>query len=206
MPEQTQDPTRVAIACQGGGSHTAFTAGCLQAVLEQYRLDLDSEAGPSLAGRPCQLVGFSGTSGGAMSALLAWYGLLEGGPGDAARRLQGFWRDEAATELSDYLINQASVLALRTDLLPELSPYDFEPVLAAANLWDSALDSVPEPLRRLWPWIPRWQWGGERRTRDESSDHALRLLYDGAERLRALLQTWVTFEQIEPLKQRWQAD
>lgn len=29
------EPTRVAIACQGGGSHTAFTAGVLKGVLRE---------------------------------------------------------------------------------------------------------------------------------------------------------------------------
>src|SRR4051794_4812184 len=47
----------VAIACQGGGSHTAFTGGALQRLLGegQYRI-----------------VALSGTSGGAVCALLAW--------------------------------------------------------------------------------------------------------------------------------------
>ena len=44
-------PTNVAIACQGGGSHTAFTAGVLQTLL------------PELADSDYRLVGLSGTSG-----------------------------------------------------------------------------------------------------------------------------------------------
>ena len=45
---------RVAIACQGGGSHTAFTAGALSRLL----------ATP----REAEIVGLSGTSGGAICA------------------------------------------------------------------------------------------------------------------------------------------
>ena len=44
-------PTNVAIACQGGGSHTAFTAGVLRTLL------------PELADSDYRLVGLSGTSG-----------------------------------------------------------------------------------------------------------------------------------------------
>ena len=53
--------TKIAFACQGGGSHTAFTAGVLkhffeQSVQEKY-----------------DLVGLTGTSGGAVCAVAAWY-------------------------------------------------------------------------------------------------------------------------------------
>ena len=58
-----RDSTRVAIACQGGGSHTAFTAGVLDRLLSDPALE-----------REVDLVGLSGTSGGAVCALLAWYG------------------------------------------------------------------------------------------------------------------------------------
>ena len=47
-------PIRVAIACQGGGSHTAFTAGVLSRLFEA---DVTSKY---------KIVGLSGTSGGAI--------------------------------------------------------------------------------------------------------------------------------------------
>ena len=56
-------PKRIAIACQGGGSHTAFTAGVLKRLFQ----------GDALA--RYDVVGLSGTSGGAVCALLAWYAL-----------------------------------------------------------------------------------------------------------------------------------
>lgn len=56
---------KIAIACQGGGSHTAFAAGVLTRLLEE---GIDERY---------QLVGLSGTSGGAICATAAWYGLLK---------------------------------------------------------------------------------------------------------------------------------
>src|SRR4051794_20839882 len=70
---------RVAIACQGGGSHTAFTAGVLGRLLSADELD------------EYRVVGLSGTSGGAVCALLAWSALLDGDRRDARERLGGFW-------------------------------------------------------------------------------------------------------------------
>ena len=61
----------MAIACQGGGSHTAFTAGVLKRLL----------GAEELAGY--EVVGLSGTSGGAVCALLTWSALLEGDPAAA---------------------------------------------------------------------------------------------------------------------------
>jgi NTE family protein len=51
---------RIAITCEGGGTHTAFTAGVLKRLLHE----------------PIEIVGLSGTSGGAVCAMLAWRGLL----------------------------------------------------------------------------------------------------------------------------------
>ena len=67
--------TRVAIACQGGGSHTAFTAGVLKRLLGAHEL----------AG--FEVVGLSGTSGGAVRAarLVGTAGGRPGGRRPAAR-------------------------------------------------------------------------------------------------------------------------
>ena len=72
---------RVVIACQGGGSHTAFTAGVLKRLL----------GARELAGY--QVAGLSGTSGGAVCALLAWYALLDDDPVGTGRLLDRFWAD-----------------------------------------------------------------------------------------------------------------
>ena len=106
--------SRVAIACQGGGSHTAFTAGVLAHVLEHW--DEDDE-----------LVGLSGTSGGAVNAVAAWYGLATGGRERAVELLEAVWDDVAADDPVDRLVNAATVWGGRLEAtgLPVLraSPY-----------------------------------------------------------------------------------
>lgn len=79
MAEST---TNVAIACQGGGSHTAFTAGVLSELLTEWP-------------ERHELVGLSGTSGGAACASLAWYGLVAD-DADPASLLESFWSDLSA--------------------------------------------------------------------------------------------------------------
>jgi NTE family protein len=109
--------SRVAIACQGGGSHTAFTAGVLQGLLANLPDDVE-------------VVVLSGTSGGGFCAALAWDGLLHGDPRRGVRKLEEFWSDVAATEPLDRWVNDVllDVLALR-DLvtLPATSPYQVPP-------------------------------------------------------------------------------
>lgn len=110
----------VAIACQGGGSHTAFTGGVLQRLL---------------ADEDTRVVGLSGTSGGAVCALLAWYGLLTGGAGEAGRLLERFWEDNAATSPSDKAANAWLVGLARLEgrvTLPTVSPYAYPGFAGAA--------------------------------------------------------------------------
>jgi NTE family protein len=104
---------RVAIACQGGGSHTAFTAGALQRLMSDLPDDVD-------------VVALSGTSGGAICATLAWEGFVRSDLGTAAERLQTFWSEMAASDPWDQLLNQSLVglMSLRDLMvLPEVSPY-----------------------------------------------------------------------------------
>jgi NTE family protein len=106
---------RVAIACQGGGSHTAFTAGALGRLLTADEFDEH------------ELVGLSGTSGGAVCAALAWSALLDGDRGESKAQLDGFWADNAAAGPVESAINAWMLWAttLQTvGLLPAVSPYD----------------------------------------------------------------------------------
>ncbi len=95
---------RVAIACQGGGSHTAFTGGVLQGLLTFLPDDV------------------------AICAALAWEGLLRDDPSLAVRKLQDFWNSTAARDPWDRIMNQF-VIGLQSlrDLmiLPDVSPYHF---------------------------------------------------------------------------------
>jgi NTE family protein len=104
---------RVAIACQGGGSHTAFTAGVLYGLVQDIPDDVE-------------IVALSGTSGGAICAALAWDGLVRGDPKRAAEKLKSFWEAMSARDPMDQIANQLmmGVMSLRDLMvLPEMSPY-----------------------------------------------------------------------------------
>jgi NTE family protein len=108
---------RVAIACQGGGSFTAFTAGVLQGALASLTDEVE-------------VVALSGTSGGAMCATLAWEGLVKGEIPQAIEKLEAFWLTMAANEPWDQVLNQTlmSFISLRDLMvLPEVSPYHLPP-------------------------------------------------------------------------------
>jgi len=108
------EPTKVAIACQGGGSHTAFTAGVLKELLRGW----DEEY---------ELVGISGTSGGAFNALATWYGLVTDGEERAIELLDALWDDLAADRLTDRITNDWVVGLSRIEAsglpVPQVSPY-----------------------------------------------------------------------------------
>jgi NTE family protein len=122
----------VAIACQGGGSHTAFTAGVLRGVLRDEVL------------RTRRIVALSGTSGGAICALLAWHGLVAGDPALACRSLEEFWVDNSAAGPQERLFNSWAIWAATLQNLvptPSLSPY----ANPYAPVW---LDQIRTMLRR----------------------------------------------------------
>ncbi len=117
--------TRIAIACQGGASQTAFTAGALAALLR---------AGVH---ERFEIVTLTGTSGGAVCALLAWEALRRG-DADPAARLEAFWRDNAAQSPIERAFNAMAVGMVRAvakGLLPALQSSPAMPGrIAAAQL------------------------------------------------------------------------
>jgi NTE family protein len=72
----TKAPRKIALALQGGGSHGAFTWGVLDRILEDETLEI---------------IGVTGTSAGAMNAVVMADGLVRGGREDARLRLRQFW-------------------------------------------------------------------------------------------------------------------
>jgi NTE family protein len=68
---------KINLALQGGGAHGAFTWGVIDQLLDDGRLAIE---------------GISGTSAGAMNAVILAYGLGHGGPEEARKRLAEFWR------------------------------------------------------------------------------------------------------------------
>jgi len=104
----------VAIACQGGGSHTAFTAGVLSQLLNSDEL------------AQYRIAALSGTSGGAVCALLAWSALLDDDRALASRMLEEFWADNAAKGLAEQFLNSwllAASAVQNYGLMPAISPY-----------------------------------------------------------------------------------
>ena len=87
---------RVAIACQGGGSQCAFVAGALKTLFAE---GVHSRF---------EIVGLSGTSGGALTAALAWEGLLRESNGERTSigdRIVACWRDLTAQTPAETFID-----------------------------------------------------------------------------------------------------
>ena len=119
-------PKRINVALQGGGSHGAFSWGVLDRLLEDERIEIEA---------------ISGTSAGAMNAVVAAEGLVEGGRKRAREQLGEFWK-----AVSDALASSSAVStawagffpAWATDMNPALaafknmaqssSPYQFNPL------------------------------------------------------------------------------
>src|SRR5690348_14190817 len=95
--------TKIAIAAQGGGSQTAFTAGAVKALID-YK---ESHAGESF-----DTVGISGTSGGAVCAALVWYAFMKQET-PRWKRLIDFWQDNTAHGWAEETFNQFIIDAMR---------------------------------------------------------------------------------------------
>jgi NTE family protein len=76
-PADGRKRRRINLALQGGGALGAFTWGVLDQVLEDGRIEIE---------------GISGTSAGAVNAVVLADGLIRGGPEEAQSRLAEFWR------------------------------------------------------------------------------------------------------------------
>lgn len=120
----TRKATRkVAIACQGGGTHAAFTWGVLRTILTtKQRWD-----GTPQDGDRFDIVAVSGTSAGALCALAMWYGLAPntadaacGTIGKAVERLDHLWTTFAATTPAETAHNHmvAAILGWKSQGLP----------------------------------------------------------------------------------------
>jgi NTE family protein len=101
---------KVAVACQGGGMHAAFEVGVLTEILKDMR---DKNR--------FELVGLSGTSAGALCALMVWYGLAPkqgGGTGsvdEAISTLNDFWESFVASTNASTMLNVLTYGAFRAE-------------------------------------------------------------------------------------------
>lgn len=123
---------KIAIACQGGGSQTAFTAGVLSSLLKEKVHEKND------------IVGLSGASGGGVCAALAWYGMLQSNAGDttsAEQRLIDFWKDNTSQTLVEQYLNDTMIQYMQWvngGLLPHWNSSPYSPMqyaLAAAFGW-----------------------------------------------------------------------
>jgi NTE family protein len=98
---------KISVACQGGGSQTAFTAGAIKALIESQE-----EKELKQAEREFKAVGFSGTSGGAVCAALAWYAFQKKET-PRWKRLIEFWQDNTAHGWAEEHFNDFIIDAMR---------------------------------------------------------------------------------------------
>lgn len=116
---------KINLALQGGGSHGAFTWGVLDAILEDGRLDIEA---------------VTGTSAGAMNAVVLAQGYLDDGREGARRALATFWEAistrEALSPASRDMIDQfwkawgfggVTTASISSAMSQFASPYDLNP-------------------------------------------------------------------------------
>jgi NTE family protein len=123
---RSSSPKRINLALQGGGAHGAFTWGVLDHLLSDERLTVE---------------GISGTSAGAVNAVMLADGLTRGGRSEAQKRLADFWRAVSSTGnlptlqravmerlLSFTPLEGKPVQAWLDTFAHYLSPYDVNPL------------------------------------------------------------------------------
>ena len=120
------DPKTINLALQGGGAHGAFTWGVLDRILEDGRLKIDA---------------ISGTSAGAMNAVVVADGITRGGRDGARQALHDFWhavsksartspiqRSPIDVFMGNWSLDYSPGV-LWLDLVSRVvSPYDFNPL------------------------------------------------------------------------------
>ena len=119
------DHKGVNLALQGGGAHGAFTWGVLDRFFEDDRIWIDA---------------LSGTSAGAMNAVVAAQGMTEAGPEGARARLAEFWkavsdsartspirRTVAAKATGDWSLKMSPSFLFFDLFTRMVSPYQFNP-------------------------------------------------------------------------------
>jgi NTE family protein len=125
---------RINLALQGGGAHGAFTWGVLDELLNDSRIEIE---------------GMSGTSAGAVNAVMVADGLARGGPEEARKRLADFWR--AASRDGDMSALNRAISDRLFSLVPIVTA-PFQPFIDAWTRTLSPYDLNPlniNPLRDL---------------------------------------------------------
>lgn len=106
--------TRLNLALQGGGAHGAYTWGVLDALLQDERL---------------QFEGLSGSSAGAMNAVVLADGWMKGGREGARQALTRFWT-ELGRQMPPGMMTAGKMMQRLTDYFSpsQLNPLDLNPL------------------------------------------------------------------------------
>ncbi len=117
---------RISLALQGGGAHGAFSWGVLDRLLEDETYEIGA---------------ISGTSAGAINAVLVADGLLEDGPQAARAKLEKFWtavgrhstlspvrRSPIDAWLGNWSLDRSPGMLMLDMLTRFVSPYDINPL------------------------------------------------------------------------------
>ncbi len=117
---------RINLALQGGGSHGAFTWGVLDRLLEEPQLSIEA---------------ISGTSAGAVNAVVMAEGLRRGGPARARDHLSRFWEAVSFSAslsplqrtlldafMTNWSLDANPMLAMFEMMSRIVSPYQFNPL------------------------------------------------------------------------------
>jgi NTE family protein len=126
VPAPSGPRKKINLALQGGGAHGAFTWGVIDYLLEDGRLTIG---------------GLSGSSAGALNAVICVDGLARGGPEEAQKRLADFWRavsiDGKLPALQRQIVDRvlnfmplegSPVQAWLNAMSKYFSPYDLNPL------------------------------------------------------------------------------
>ncbi|HMK70474.1 MAG TPA: patatin-like phospholipase family protein [Xanthobacteraceae bacterium] len=133
-----QATKRINLALQGGGAHGAFTWGVLDHLLSDERVVVE---------------GVSGTSAGAVNAVMLGDGLARGGRAEAQKRLADFWRAVSSTG------NLPTVQSAVIERLLSFTPFEGAPVqtwLGGLSRYFSPYDVNPLNINPLQDLIERF--------------------------------------------------
>jgi NTE family protein len=135
-PRKTAAPKRINLALQGGGAHGAYTWGVLDQILSDPRIEIAA---------------VSGTSAGAVNAIVMAEGMAEGGARKARKQLHDFW--QALADFARFSPLQRSVW----DVALGHWSIDDNPWFAAFDAWTHAFSPYQNPLYQnpLGPLIER---------------------------------------------------
>jgi NTE family protein len=123
---------RIAITCQGGGSQTAFTAGALKALYDHG------------FAKHFRLTCITGTSGGALCALMVWYAMLKK-DSYLPRRMLELWADNTAQSDAEEQFNKNIIDTMRAVSRGQVPQFNLSPYSPLMKMMQSYSASSLRP-------------------------------------------------------------